>query len=158
MHCYRIGPASEPATAGSPRAAWFDYLGLQSSGHGPQEPIAITYLEKNHPLARDLPEWTTTKEELYNNIKIFDSAQPIAQGKQRVKKKAPKGAPPATAPQEEEEKEAVVAWTNLYQGKTRVFSTSLGHNNETVADDRYLDLVTRGILWATGRIGSEPRK
>jgi len=28
------------------------------------------------------------------------------------------------------------------QSKTRVFSTTIGHNNETVADARYLDLVT----------------
>jgi len=41
-----------------------------------------------------------------------------------------------------------VAWTNDYHG-TRVFSTSIGHNNVTVADARYLNLVARGILWAT---------
>jgi len=43
---------------------------------------------------------------------------------------------------------AVVAWTNDYHG-TRVFSTSLGHNNVTVADARYLNFVAHGILWAT---------
>src|SRR5712691_4096960 len=46
MHCYRIGNASEPAEAGSQRAMWFDYLGLQSSGHGPQLPIAISFTGK----------------------------------------------------------------------------------------------------------------
>ena len=30
-----------------------------------------------------------------------------------------------------------------------MITTSLGHNNVTVADARYLDLVARGILWAT---------
>ena len=45
---------------------------------------------------------------------------------------------------------AVVAWTNDYHG-VRVFSTSLGHNNFTVADPRYLDLVARGLLWAVKR-------
>ena len=51
------------------------------------------------------------------------------------------------------EANSVVAWTNQYgPKKTRIFSTTIGHNNETVADDRYLELVTRGILWATGRI------
>ena len=34
---------------------------------------------------------------------------------------------------------------------TRVFSTSLGHNNFTVADSRYLDFVARGLLWAVAR-------
>src|SRR5687767_8752800 len=48
MHSYRVGSAGEKATAGSERAAWFDYLGLQSSSHGPQQPIAIRFTEKNH--------------------------------------------------------------------------------------------------------------
>jgi type 1 glutamine amidotransferase len=47
-----------------------------------------------------------------------------------------------------------VAWTNLHKSKTRVFSTTIGHNNATVEDDRYLDFVARGILWATGRLES----
>ena len=45
---------------------------------------------------------------------------------------------------------AVVAWTKVYHG-VRVFSTSLGHNNFTVADSRYLDFVARGLLWAVKR-------
>ena len=35
---------------------------------------------------------------------------------------------------------------------TRVFATTLGHNTETVADERYLELVTRGLCWAAGRL------
>jgi type 1 glutamine amidotransferase len=50
----------------------------------------------------------------------------------------------------------VVVWTNEYgPKKTRVFSTSIGHNTATVADERYLDLVTRGVLWATGKLGDD---
>ena len=48
--------------------------------------------------------------------------------------------------------ESIVAWTNTYNGKTRVFGTTLGHNNATVADPRYLDLVTRGLLWAVDKL------
>ena len=49
--------------------------------------------------------------------------------------------------------EVVVAWANEYGArKTKIFSTTLGHNNATVADPRYLDLVTRGVLWATGHL------
>ncbi len=47
--------------------------------------------------------------------------------------------------------EAVVVWTNEYHG-TRVFSTTIGHFDETVADDRYLDLVTRGLLWTCKKL------
>lgn len=150
MHSYRIGNAGEPATIGTPHAFWFEYLGLQSSGHGPQEPIAISYVDKADVTFKDLADWSTIKEELYNNVKIFDSAHAVAKGKQIVKKKAPKEGEAA-----EEEKESVVAWTNTYKEKTRVFSTTIGHNNDTVGDDRYMDLVTRGILWATNNLNPD---
>jgi type 1 glutamine amidotransferase len=50
------------------------------------------------------------------------------------------------------EADAVVTWTSLYRGKTRVFSTTLGHTNETVSDPQYLDFITRGVLWACGKL------
>jgi type 1 glutamine amidotransferase len=55
------------------------------------------------------------------------------------------------------EVEYVVAWANDY-GSTRVFSTTLGHNTVTVADERYLELVTRGLLWAVGKEQGNYRK
>lgn len=152
MHCYRIGNPNEPVTEpGTPHGLWFEYLGLQSSGHGPQEPIAIRYTDKNHPIAKGLSDWTTIKEELYNNIKVFPTAKALASGKQtaKAKKKNP------TDPDVMTENDFVVAWTNTYNGKTRVFSTTIGHNNDTVADARYLDLVTNGVLWVTDKLGDD---
>ncbi len=144
MHCYRIGDPKEPAEPGTPHAFWFEYLGLQSSGHGPQEPIAIRFVDKSSPIAKGLADWTTIKEEHYNNVKIF-TAQPIARGTQTVRKNG-----------KEQENDFVVAWTNEYgPKKTRIFSTTVGHNNETVEDGRYLDLITRGMLWATGHLGAD---
>lgn len=50
----------------------------------------------------------------------------------------------------------VVVWTNRYgANKTKIFSTTLGHNNETVADERYLDLVTRGLLWTLDKLDED---
>lgn len=141
MHCYRIGNPGELASAGTERAMWFDYLGLQSSGHGAQLPIAITYTETNHAIAQGLSDWTTVNEELYNNIQILPSAKALARGTQTVKNKE------GLAKLDK----SVVVWINDYQG-TRVFSTTIGHNNDTVADARYLDLVTRGLLWACGKL------
>ena len=144
MHSYRIGNPNEPAAAGSERALWFDYLGLQSSAHGAQLPIAIRFTDKTHPLTRGLDDWTTINEELYNNIQIFPTARPLARGMQTAKKKD--GTP--------REDDYVVAWANDYHG-TRVFSTTIGHNNATVEDARYLDLVTRGVLWACGKLNDK---
>jgi type 1 glutamine amidotransferase len=145
MHCYRIGSPSTPAQAGTPHAWWFEYLGLQSSSHGPQKPISITHLDKEHPISKGQPDWTTINEELYNNIQVLEGATPVARGKQVVPNKDGT----------EKEVEYVVAWTNTYNAKTRVFSTSIGHNNATVEDERYLDLVTRGVLWATNNLSHD---
>jgi len=145
MHSYRIGSAGEPATFDTPHGWWFEYLGLQSSGHGPQEPISITHVSKSDSLSKGLPDWTTLKEELYNNIKMFDTAKPVTIGRQTVKNKDGS----------QKEVEYVTAWTNLYKGKTRVFSNTIGHNNDTVSDDRYLDFVSRGVLWATNHLNED---
>ncbi|MFM1769707.1 MAG: hypothetical protein RJA22_2236 [Verrucomicrobiota bacterium] len=134
MHSYRTGTPD-----------WFEFIGLQSTGHGPQEPIAISFVESpGHPTTRGLANWTTIKEELYNNVKVFPGAQPLARGKQVVKRKDGT----------EKTDEAVVAWANQY-GQGRVWSTTIGHNNGTVGDSRYLDLVTRGVLWTAGKLSDD---
>lgn len=142
MHCYRVASPGEKRTAGSPEAVWFDYIGLQSSGHGPQLPIALSFEAKDDAIIKGMADWTTINEELYNNIQIFPTAKPLVKGKQISKDKEGN----------EKTTETVVVWTNIYQGKTRVFSTTIGHNNATVADDKYLDLVTRGALWACDKL------
>lgn len=151
MHSYRWGNFREAVKPGADNAGWYEFIGLQSTGHGPKEPIAISFTDKTHPITQGLEDWTTINEELYNNIQIL-TGKPLASGVQIVPPKAKKG---ETLPPDAKAAEvtAVVAWTNEYgPNKTRVFSTTLGHNTETVADARYLSLITRGILWATGHI------
>ena len=63
-----------------------------------------------------------------------------------------------SAPGREVTDRAIVAWTNTYNGKTRVFATTLGHNNSTVKDPLYLDLVARGLLWSLGKLDAEHLK
>lgn len=155
MHCYRWGNFREPVKPGGDNSGWYEMLGLQSTGHGPQEPIDITFTDRSHPITTGLENWTTIKEELYNNIQNI-TGLPLASGRQMVKPKAKKGEPPPAADAPAEEVKAVIVWTNEYgPNKTRIFSTTLGHNNETVGDARYLDLVTRGLLWACGKLGDD---
>ncbi|MEP2777422.1 MAG: ThuA domain-containing protein [Luteolibacter sp.] len=133
VHSYRIGEFKKPVEKlGTPTSQWFEFIGIQSSGHGPKKPIAVKFTDKEHPITKHAKDWKTGNEELYNNVKVLDTAHALASGKQL-------------------KEEAVVVWTNDYQG-TRVFTTTLGHFNETVEDPRYLDLVTRGILWACGKM------
>lgn len=138
MHSYRTSPDfKKPLADAADGAMWFDYIGIQSCGHGAQKPISVTYLDTSNPITKGFENWTTINEELYNNIRIHDSAKPLAKGKQG-------------------DQETVVVWTNEYgDKKTRVFSTTLGHNNDTVSDARYLDLVTRGLLWACDKLGPD---
>ncbi len=141
MHCYRTAPdVNKPVQPGTTDSLWFDYLGVQSSGHGAQKPIAVHFVDPAHPAVKGMSDWTTIHEELYNNIVVREATHVLARGVQE-----PDNKPNFT--------NSAVVWTNLYgDKKTRVFSTTIGHNNETVGDARYLDLVTRGVLWACGKL------
>lgn len=138
VHSYR--------SAGWPKATtpWAEFIGLHSTGHGPQEPITVRYTDPTSPITKGLAGWKTVNEELYNNAsgKLLDTAKPLARGVQTYRDR--RG--------QERTDDCVVAWTNTYGSSTRVFATTLGHNTETVADPRYLDLVARGLLWAVGKL------
>ena len=73
MHCYRSGTDE-----------WFKFCGIHSTGHGPQVPIALTNVDAKHPITAGQEDWTTIQEELYNNVRVFDTAHPLQKGKQHV--------------------------------------------------------------------------
>jgi type 1 glutamine amidotransferase len=135
MHCYR--------SEGWPKAVtpWFAFTGLPTTGHGAQAPIAVSYIDHQSPITEKLTDWTTINEELYNNSAghLLDTAHALARGKQG-------------------KQDTVTVWTNTFADKTRVFCTTLGHNNETVGDARYLNLVTRGLLWSLDKLDAEHLK
>jgi type 1 glutamine amidotransferase len=143
MHSYR-GEGYPKTTA------WFEFTGLASTGHGPQQPIALSFVDRVSPITKGMDDWTTIREELYNNSagELLDTAHALARGKQTVRRRGGK----------ENTEDFVIAWTNTYNGKARVFATTLGHNNDTVADPRYLDLVTRGLLWSVGKLDDKHLK
>ncbi len=141
MHSYRTNGWQQGITP------WFELTGLQTTSHGPQEPIVVTYLARQHPIIKGLKDWTTIKEEHYNNSagKLLPSAEALADGEQTYR----------TRDGKKTTHRYVVAWTNLYQGKTRVFGTTLGHQNATVSAPQHLDLVARGLLWAVDKLDDE---
>lgn len=128
MHSYGLGK--------NPK--WIEFLGLQTTGHGPQEPIEVSFGDVRHPITIGLATWITGPEELYNNVSI-PTGSAIIRGRQTLKNG--------------KVQDLVMGWATTYgPKKTRVFGLTLGHNNETVADARYLDLVARGVLWAAGKL------
>jgi type 1 glutamine amidotransferase len=142
MHSFRTEGWNKKDAKATP---WFEFTGLPSTGHGPQLPIDLSFVADGGPITKGMQDWTTIKEELYNNTRggVLPTGKPLIRGKQVVKDRSGNGTQTV---------ENVVAWTNTYGGKAKVFGTTLGHNNETVADARYLDLITRGLLWATDHI------
>jgi type 1 glutamine amidotransferase len=144
MHSYRSEGWPKTITP------WFEFTGLQTTAHGAQLPISISFVDKDNLILKGLEDWTTVNEELYNNIagKVLETAQVLAIGRQPIRSRTGNKTSDDT----------VVAWTNAYQGKTKVFATTLGHNSETVADPRYLDLITRGLLWSVGKLDPEHLK
>lgn len=143
MHSYRAGTWRERVADAAPNGRWFEYLGIQSTGHGPQFPIVLKSVAPQNPVVAGLDGWTTPREELYNNVRVFEGVTPLMSGQQPDNPDARAAAQVMT-----------VTWTHLYgPAKTRVFSTTLAHNENTMSDPRYLDMVARGVLWATGHLG-----
>lgn len=125
MHCYRVGDDR-----------WFEFCGVTSRRHGPKHPFKVEDLKSGHPIMKDFPDWTTPEGELYYIEKVWDTATPLAQGKS-----------------EQTGENNVCIWTNEYgENKTRVFGTTIGHHNETMMEDEYLDFLTRGFLWSLGQL------
>ena len=121
MHCYRTGSDD-----------WFEFCGVQSPGHGPHYPFTMDNANPAHPVMRGFGEsWGTPNEELYYSVKVWPTVQVLSTAKRR-----------------DNQEPQVVAWTNQYQNKTRVFATTVGHYNATMAEPKYLDMLTQGILWA----------
>jgi uncharacterized protein len=118
--------------------AWAELMGAFSMRHDRQRPLAIEVVAADHPIMQGFPDnWTTIDEELYEIERTWPAMTPLAQ-----------------AYSVESEKRYPVIWTNTH-GKARVFVTTLGHNNEMMANPVYLDLVTRGLLWVVGRVAPD---
>jgi hypothetical protein len=98
---------------------WFEFTGLNTTGHGPQLPIEILIGDKDHPITKDQPDWTTINEELYNNYsgKLEETGKVLARGKQTI-----------TSRTARKPSRIASCLDNEYNGRQSVCPT-LGHNN-----------------------------
>jgi type 1 glutamine amidotransferase len=105
-------------------------MGAFSMRHDSQRPLTVEAVAPDHPILRGLPlKWETISEELYELERVWPTMTPLAE-----------------AYSVESKMRYPLIWTNTH-GKARVFVTSLGHNTEMIVNPRYLDIVTRGLLW-----------
>jgi type 1 glutamine amidotransferase len=115
--------------------AWRATLGLRSMSHDARRDLTIKNVKPGHPIMKGFPaEWLNPKDELYRNEKVWPTVTALG-----------------TAYSVESKKDHVVVWVNTFE-KTRVFATTLGHGNDTMKNDVFLDLVTRGLLWSCDKL------
>lgn len=126
-----------------------EFLGVASFGHGPQHPLDVKVVQGAHPILQGFPpDWKTGPEELYAISQVFSNTTVLATAAD--KKKDASGQWAAT------ERQHALIWVNTY-GKGRVFGTTLAHNNYTFSDPVFLDLFTRGLLWACDKLDPQGR-
>ncbi len=124
-HSYRAAATDE----------WRKCVGQKSMSHEKNRDLLVKNINPTHPVMQGFPkEWLDPKDELYKNEVLYDHFVPLGE-----------------AFGEDTQKIHSCIWVNTY-GKGRVFGTTLGHNNATMEDPVYLDLVARGLLWACGKL------
>ena len=125
MHTYRAVDIDD----------WREFLGVTSKRHDHQVRNAVKPVEPGHPILKGMPaDWVTPMDELYNIDTLWPGAKALA-----------------TSVSTESSKTFPVIWINQF-GKTRVFGTTYGHGDDTWRDPVFLTYVSRGVLWAAGRL------
>ncbi|MDG1890329.1 MAG: ThuA domain-containing protein [Verrucomicrobiota bacterium] len=118
--------------------AWRSLMGARSTSHEGHRPLDVENLRPNHPVMKTFPPvWHTPNGELYKIEKMWPDAIPLAK-----------------AFGKDTQKDHVCVWLN-HLGDARVFTTTLGHHNETMESPIYLDMVSRGLLWTVGRLDAD---
>ena len=126
IHSYRNSTTDE----------WRKVLGIKSMRHQQRRPFDVETVKADHPVMKGWPgQWHDNPDELYEVLKVFPGCTPLAE---------------AITPDKPSDRHPVI-WVNKYE-KARVFGTTLGHGNETMNRPEYLDLVTRGLLWACDKL------
>lgn len=127
LHSYRDAPVAADA--------WRELIGVTSRRHEGKRPLSVKTVNDDHPVMKGFPaEWPTPNGELYKIEKVWPNCIPLAQ-----------------AFGEDTKQDHTVIWLNTF-GRARVFGTSLGHHNETMNNNVWLDVVARGLLWTVDRL------
>lgn len=126
MHSYREGENREE---------FWKFCGLYTRRHDKRYPFEVEITAPEHEVMAGMSNWHTPQGELYLILEEYPTMTPLARSKARV-----------------DEQYHSNIWVNEYgSNKTRVFGTTIGHHNETMMQDEYMEMFTRGLLWAAGK-------
>ncbi len=125
MHTYRSTDIDD----------WREFLGATSRRHDHERNYPVALVERDHPILKGVStNWVTAMDELYVIEKLWPNARTLA-----------------TSVSEKDGKAYPVAWVSQY-GRARVFGTTYGHSDAAWREPNFLTLVSRGTLWAAGRL------
>ncbi len=119
---------------------WWEFTGAVSyvhekENHPNTSPYTIEVLEPLHPIMRNYPPtWRTPAGELYLIVDLQNNVTPLSY-----------------AYSVETNSYSETAWIHEYKG-VPVFTTSLGHHNDSMGADANLNLIASGVLWAAGKL------
>lgn len=139
------GSATEPRRMeGEPWAAFPEMLGMswqiQNIGHAKRHVFAVNWVDRENPIARDLPPTFVANDELYHKIDLKPNAHVLASAQDLPVDQGGTG------------KEEPVIWTVPY-GQGRVVVMVLGHDLLAMAQPGFMDAFARGTEWAaTGKV------
>lgn len=134
IHSYREAETDE----------WRKLLGVSSYRHQARRAFDVVNVKPEHPIMKGFPAmFHDTEDELYEIKKVWPNCIPLAE---------------SITPKKEDDKHPSI-WVNTF-GKSKIFGTTLGHLNDTMKTDVYLDLVTRGLLWTCDKLDKDgkPKK
>jgi len=129
MHSYRVAETDE----------WRKLIGVTSRRHEKaKRSLDVRNLAADNPIMAGFPEvWKTPNGELYVIENIWPNCTPLAA---------------AYSPETESDQPCI--WINNYD-HVRIFGTTLGHHNETMMADEWLDTVSRGVLWTVNKLNAD---
>ncbi|NQZ58763.1 MAG: ThuA domain-containing protein, partial [Lentisphaeraceae bacterium] len=114
---------------------WRSLIGAYSKRHEHKAQYLVENVAKDHPIMQGFgDEWVVENDELYIITKTYEGFTPLGRAYgTRTKKFHP------------------CIWA--YETKTnKAFGISMGHTNSTFKDDKFIDTVSRGILWTCDKI------
>jgi type 1 glutamine amidotransferase len=111
-------------------AAWK----VENIGHSLRHAFPVKYVDRSHPIARNLPETFLANDELYHKLDLEPGVTVIARA----------WSDPALQGTGRDEP---MAWTGSF-GKGRFAHTPLGHDLSAMAQPGFLTLLARMLEWA----------
>lgn len=130
IHSYRNSGVAE---------TYREMIGVTSVRHdGGKPPLDIIKLDVKHPVMATFPDvFKEARGELYRIDKVWPNAIPLAK-----------------AHSVETNQDYPVIWVNQF-GPAKIFGTTIGHMNDVMKTDVWLDTVARGTLWTCGKLADD---